>query len=219
MIVNVLAAAALALAPGAHPGPDSVSAAMRLRPEPVSATLLQSESAPSAALGVSALPVRSAASPGRPDAAPQIIAYSDAYYTRLTIHKWASYLTLPLFAGEWYVGNRLMKPNAPHWARGVHRGLAIGVGALFLVNTVTGVANLWAGRHDPYGRTSRTLHGILMLLSDAGFVATGLTARQLHGRYAFYHHDRRKLHRNVAIASMVTAMIGYTIMLPPFHKD
>ncbi len=219
MIVNVLTAATLAFAPGTHVGPDSLSAAMRLHPEPVSVALLHPESAPSAAPSVTALPVRSAASPGGPDAAPQIIAYSDAYYTRLKIHKWASYLTLPLFAGEWYVGNRLMKPNAPHWARGVHRGLAMGVGALFVVNTITGGLNLWAGRHDPYGRTSRLLHASLMLLSDAGFVITGLTAHQLHGRYAFYGHDKRKLHRNVAIASILTATIGYAIMLPPFHKD
>jgi hypothetical protein len=220
MLVNVLAAAALTLTPVAPVGHDSLSAAARLQPEAVSAAAVYPESAPSAALAVPALPVRSAASPGGPDAGPpQIIAYSDAYYTRLKIHKWASYLTLPLFAGEWYVGNRLMKPNAPRWTRGVHRGLAMGVGALFIVNTITGGMNLWEGRHDPYGRTSRLLHGALMLLSDAGFVATGITAYKLHGRYAFLGHDKRKLHKNVAIASMLTATIGYAIMLPPFHHD
>ena len=30
------------------------------------------------------------------------IAYSDAYNTRLTIHRIGSYTMLPLFAGEWF---------------------------------------------------------------------------------------------------------------------
>jgi len=40
------------------------------------------------------------------------------------------------------------------------------------LNSVTGVWNLWESRHQPAGRTRRTLHGLLMLAADAGFGAT-----------------------------------------------
>jgi len=45
--------------------------------------------------------------------APQLIEYSDAYLTRLKIHRWASFLTLPLFASEYVVGQRLQNGHGP----------------------------------------------------------------------------------------------------------
>ena len=36
------------------------------------------------------------------------IQYSDAYYTRLTIHRYASYAELPLFAAEYALGQRIL---------------------------------------------------------------------------------------------------------------
>src|SRR4051812_48754002 len=38
---------------------------------------------------------------------PRAIEYSDWYYRRLQIHKWGSYIELPLFAGEYWLGNKL----------------------------------------------------------------------------------------------------------------
>ena len=41
---------------------------------------------------------------------------------------------------------------------------------------MTGVWNLAESRKDPHHRTKRTIHSVLMLLADAGFVVTGATA-------------------------------------------
>jgi hypothetical protein len=56
--------------------------------------------------------------------------------------------------------------------KGAHVAVGVGIGALFGINTVTGVWNLWESRKDPNGRTRRVVLSILMLASDAGFVAT-----------------------------------------------
>ncbi len=220
MIIPILLAAGIGIAPGGHPNPDSIPAAQRLQPAVSSLTAVGLEPALPRALQAPALPVRAAASPGAPGAEPQLVDYSDAYYTRLTIHKWASYLTLPLFLGEWYTGNKLLKSSpAPSWVRPTHRVMAGGVAALFVVNTITGGMNLWEGRHDPDGRTRRFIHAGLMMLADAGFVATGITGYQLRGKYAFLGQDRRARHQHIAMASMITGLVSYAIMLPPFRRN
>lgn len=142
----------------------------------------------------------------------QLIEYSDGYFKRLTIHKWASYLTLPLFVGQYVVGQKLMDGEGSGSLRSAHGALAGGVAALFAVNTVTGAMNFWEARKDPYGRNRRTLHSALMLLADVGFVATGALAKENeHGGTA-----DNSTHRAVAIASMGTALFSYAIMLPWF---
>lgn len=139
---------------------------------------------------------------------PQAVEYSDAYFTRLTIHKYASYAMVPMFVAQYVAGERLMDKgdDAPGWAKDAHGALAGGVAGLFAVNTVTGAWNLWEGRKDPEGRTRRTLHGGLMLLADAGFAATGALA----------NGGDRDLHRAVALSSMGVSLLSYAIMLPVF---
>ena len=139
--------------------------------------------------------------------------YSDGYFTRLTIHKYASYAMLPLFAAQYLAGRELMEKGdqAPEWARQSHGPLAAGVAGLFAVNTVTGGWNLWEGRRDPEGRTRRTVHGALMLLADAGFAATGMLAED-----AEESSGRRDLHRTVALSSMAVSLLSYAVMLPLF---
>ena len=88
-----------------------------------------------------------------------------------------------------------------------HAAVAGGVGTLFALNTVTGAWNLWDARHDPDGRTKRTVHSLLMLASDAGFVATGVLGARAHNRFA-----SRTPHRNVALASMSVATAGTVMM-------
>ena len=117
-------------------------------------------------------PTRVPADTGRPHA----IEYSDWYARRLAIHRWASYTELPLFAGEVVIGNRLItKRNRGEDTgnlKGQHLAIASGLGALFAVNTLTGAWNWWDSRNDPSNGKLRTVHTVLMLAADAGFLAT-----------------------------------------------
>ncbi|HEY1951945.1 MAG TPA: hypothetical protein VGG76_03985, partial [Gemmatimonadaceae bacterium] len=80
-------------------------------------------------------------SPAAPDtvtrkrARPRAIEYSDAYYTRLRIHQIASYTELPMFAAEWFLGQRLLneeKTGFPsNGLKTAHTAVALGLGALF----------------------------------------------------------------------------------------
>jgi hypothetical protein len=146
----------------------------------------------------------------------QSVEYSDWYERRLTIHRWASYTTLPLFAFQYVAGRELYdeSTDAPAWARKGHGIAATGVAALFGVNTVTGVWNLWDARNEPAGRKARTTHAVLMLVADAGFAATGILAEK-----AERSADNRRLHRTVALSSMSVATVSYLMMLPPFRRD
>jgi hypothetical protein len=136
------------------------------------------------------------------------VEYSDAYGTRLTIHRWASWAELPLFAASYAMGNRLTSGRAqPGWVRPTHVAAAAGVGTLFAVNTVTGVWNLWDARRDPHGRTRRWLHAALMLGADAGFAYTGTIADDAR---TTVRGQRR--HRGAALAAMATAGAGTALM-------
>ena len=141
---------------------------------------------------------------------------SEAYGTRLKIHKYASYATLPLFVAEYAAGDQLYKKSsaAPQWAKSSHGALATAVAGLFGVNTLTGGLNWWETRGQAEGRTWRTAHAALELLADAGFVATGILADEAEGSAS-----NRKLHRTVAVTSMSVATLGYVIMLKPFRRD
>jgi hypothetical protein len=146
------------------------------------------------------------------------VELSDAYATRLTIHRIASYTMPPLFVSEYVLGQKMLNARED-LARGInnpvnantrtaHQIVAGGVAALFGINTVTGVWNLVETRHQEDGRTLRWVHSILMLASDAGFAATGLVASNAHSGDV----DAAKLHRNVALASMAPATVGAVLM-------
>ncbi|HEX3276717.1 MAG TPA: hypothetical protein VHR43_17815, partial [Gemmatimonadales bacterium] len=80
----------------------------------------------------------------RPDTGgtrPRAIEYSDAYGTRLAIHRYASYAELPLFAAEFALGQRILNgertgDRASSGTRSAHSAVAGGLGVLFAVNTV-----------------------------------------------------------------------------------
>jgi hypothetical protein len=144
---------------------------------------------------------------------PVAFEYSDAYKTRAKIHKIASFATLPLFAANYYVGQDLYdNPGQSDSKKSLHGALGATTGVLFGINTVTGVWNLLEARKDPSHRTKRTIHGILMMAADAGFLATGLMTPDNEGTYDNYISQRRT-HRNLAISSMVIATVGYVMML------
>jgi hypothetical protein len=158
-------------------------------------------------------------SPAQAAPAPRAMAfeYSDGYYKRLKIHKYASYATLPLFAAQYVVGQKLYDGDASDSMRSAHTALAVGTGALFAVNSVTGVWNLLEARKDPNKSTKRIVHSILMLVADAGFVATGLTAPEGdHENGAVFAQEgggNSSTHRAIALTSMGIATVAYLIML------
>ncbi len=143
---------------------------------------------------------------------PRAIEYSNMYGVRLEIHRYASYATIPLFISEYALGQNLINhPPGTSATRTAHSIVAFGVAGLFAVNTVTGVWNLWESRHDPADRPRKYIHAALMILSDAGFVATGATAPGRR-RYAV-DPGSAQTHKTIAIGSMVTAVAGYAMML------
>src|SRR5262245_60693951 len=81
-------------------------------------------------------PATGANAPGSPSSAPQAhpaaIPYSDAYQTRLKIHKYASYATLPLFATQLALGQSLYNnPNEGGAKKGLHGAVGAGIVGLF----------------------------------------------------------------------------------------
>jgi len=133
--------------------------------------------------------------------------YSDAYQLRRKIHFIASFATIPLFAAEYALGQKLYNGTGTSSTRSAHQAVGAGIGVLFGVNTVTGVWNMIEARKDPNGRKKKLVHGILMLAADAGFVGTAAVAPNLEGE------GNRSLHRSLAITSVALATTSYLIML------
>jgi len=138
---------------------------------------------------------------------PRAIEYSDAYGTRLKIHRIGSYVMLPLFAGEYILGDRLRQQNHADWLKPAHSVVAAGLGILFVTNTVTGVWNLAESWKDPNGRTLRLIHSALMLAADAGFAYTGINASS-----ASESPGARNRHKNSALVSIGISTVGTVIM-------
>lgn len=164
-------------------------------------------------MGADSLTRADTVAPRRPR--PRSIEYSDAYYTRLKIHQVASYAELPLFAAEYVLGERLLKQERTgrpsDGLKSAHTTVALGLGALFTINTVTGVWNLWDSRHDPAGRTLHIIHSVAMLGADAGFALAGASGGGANESQSDANH-----HRTIAVSSMALATAG-TVMMWLFH--
>jgi hypothetical protein len=132
---------------------------------------------------------------------------SDAYYQRLTIHRWASYAELPLFAAEYVVGDKLMARGTPiaNWVKPTHLGLAVAISGLFGLNTLTGGWNLVEG-WSQFGDNRKLVvaHTALMLVADGGFAGASLL---VHRRLT-----AERTHRAVAVASMSAATVSTVMM-------
>jgi hypothetical protein len=142
------------------------------------------------------------------------IEHSDSYQTRAKIHKYASFATLPLFAAELALGESAYNDTQSNAKKTAHAVVGTGIVALFAVNTVTGLWNMFGeGRQDTDGRKLRLVHGLLMMAADAGFVATVMSAPST-GRNSLvtFNADAQK-HRNLAIASVSVGTVGYLLML------
>jgi hypothetical protein len=153
------------------------------------------------------------------------VRLSEAYEFRKSVHKLASYATLPLFVAEYAAGEQLITKgrSAPGWARDFHGVGAAAIAGLFGINTVTGGLNWWETRNQTEGRTWRTVHSVLMLLSDAGFIATGALANGSEGgRFSTYQgqsQNQNQKHKAMAVGSMSIATISYLMMLRPLRRD
>ena len=143
---------------------------------------------------------------------PRAVEYSNAYFTRLTIHRYASYAELPLFAAEYVLGEKLLRDDRAgirHHStlHAAHVGVAAALGTLFAVNTVTGVWNLWEARHDPAGRPRRMIHAVSMLAADAGFAWAGAIAGGAKHNVADANHHRAVALTSFGIATASTLMM------------
>lgn len=140
---------------------------------------------------------------------PMAFEYSDGYRLRAKIHKVSSFATIPLFGAEAIIGQSLYS-NPTQGKKDAHLAAAAGIGALFAVNTATGVWNLIEARKDPNHRGRRLAHGLMMLAADAGFLATAaLGPESEHGTV----EGSRGAHRAVAFTSIGLATASYLIML------
>ena len=150
----------------------------------------------------------------KPRPRPHAIEYSDAYATRLEIHKIGSYLMLPLFGTEYYLGERLIQGRASHTERSLHAGVALGIGGLFTINTVTGAWNLWDSRKDPAGRTKRIVHSVLMTAADAGFALAAASAGDDNegGEREREGSDDANTHKAIALTSIGISTVGTVLM-------
>jgi hypothetical protein len=149
------------------------------------------------------------------------VEISDSYALRLKIHYLASYATIPIFAAQAIVGQQLYNQElVGQPSRSLittHDAIAVALGGLFAVNTVTGAWNWWETRDQKEGRTWRTIHAALMLVADGGFAATaalGSGAKYSRGTLA-----GRDLHKNMAIGSASVALVSYIMMWKPFRRD
>jgi hypothetical protein len=137
------------------------------------------------------------------------IEHSDAYQVRAKIHKYASFATIPLFAGELVLGQSVYNASRDGGSnKGLHVAVGTGIIGLFAANAVTGLWNLLGeDRQVTEGRGRRITHSLLMLAANAGFVATWATAPD--GDDA----SGKTTHRAIAITSISVGTVGYLLML------
>ncbi len=155
---------------------------------------------------------------GLPQRHPMAIQYPPGYYTRLKIHKIASFATLPLFAAEVALGTSLYNnPQQRGGRKAAHGLIGAGIVGLFGVNTVTGLWNLYDARNDPSSHGLVLAHSLLMLVADAGFVATSMSGPKTRGPEAVNFHSQALRHRNLAYFSIGIATVGYALMLFRHH--
>lgn len=144
----------------------------------------------------------------QPRRRPRAVEYSDWYYRRLQVHRWGSWIELPVFGTEYWLGQKLINDvQLANWVKPAHGAVAGVLGGLFAVNTITGLWNLYDSRNDTEDRGLIWTHSALMLASDAGFAITGAI-----GHHARFPGANRTAHRNIAIASMSLATAGTLLM-------
>lgn len=148
---------------------------------------------------------------------PRSVSLSDGYYTRLDIHRYAGYATLPLFLIEYLAGQKLLEQGsaAPLWAERVHKPAAYAVAGIFTVNTVTGLLNLAEASKVPQGKKRRWVHSALMIAADVGFIygaSVAPSTAKIDARIASGKVGGWTPHKISTVASMGVATVGYLLM-------
>jgi hypothetical protein len=146
---------------------------------------------------------------------PKAVEYSDFYYTRLKIHQIGSYSILPLFLAEAVIGQKLIAAGRPPPSdlQTAHGVVAGAIAVIFAVNTITGAWNWWDSRKSPVGKTRRTVHSILMLVADAGFLATAISAPGGdHNHASGSYGMSAQTHQAIAYGS-ITLATASTVMM------
>jgi hypothetical protein len=148
--------------------------------------------------------------PPSPAQRVKAVEVSEWYGRRLTLHRRLSYTVIPLFAFQYAAGSQIWDKGdaAPAWARRGHRIGAATIGGVFLVNTATGVWNLWDSRGVEDGKVRRYVHAASMLLADAGFTWAGAKLSE----EAETSLEKRKLHRTVALSSIAITVASGLFM-------
>jgi hypothetical protein len=139
---------------------------------------------------------------------PKSFQYSDAYEVRRKIHVYASIATLPLFAVQAYLGQKLYNGDFTEAEHTAHQWVGASIVGLFALNTVTGLWNLHEGWGDPNRKKLRVTHGVLMLAADAGFAYAAFAAPSERSDVSTH-----STHRNVAYFAVSAATAGYLIMI------
>jgi hypothetical protein len=139
------------------------------------------------------------------------VEYSGFYQARLKVHRVLSYSMIPLFIGSYVTGEQILKHrnDPPEWATKLHKPFAMATGAVFAVNTVTGLWNLWDSRKNSVGQTKRTIHSLLFIAASAGFTYAGTSL----AHDAKDREDWNHFHKTVAMASMGISVVSWGMML------
>ncbi|HEY7878827.1 MAG TPA: hypothetical protein VIC55_11400 [Gemmatimonadaceae bacterium] len=201
MLMGIAAAlAVIQLVTGSLALPDSAGAAPPLAPVDTDAVLTSARLGPANIVAADTTPPMSRR--------PQAIEHSDAYYTRLKIHRIGSYAMLPLFVTEYFLGQRLLNStNRSPGLKSAHSIVAGGVAVVFAANTVTGAWNWWDDRPDPHNKTLRTVHSVIMLASDVGVLWTAAA-----GGGAKRSLTQARTHRAIAIGTISVSAVGTAMM-------
>jgi len=136
------------------------------------------------------------------------VEYSEWYGRRVTLHRWTAYATLPAFAWQYYLGDKLINGTATQGQRDAHSANAALLAGLFTVNTATGLWNLWDARKDPNDRAARFLHTAAMLAADGIFLYAG-TMLDDDGPTT---GARKRQHRSLALTGMGITVASGTFM-------
>jgi hypothetical protein len=133
---------------------------------------------------------------------------SDGYATRLKIHQIGAIAMLPLVATEFVLGQSMINDeNRSSGVRTAHKITALTIGTVAGVNTITGALNWWETRKNPDGRTRRTVHALLMLAADAGFVWTASAAGNAKNDIGGARHHRALAEASISLTVLSSVMM------------